>query len=89
MSPEQLTNIKEQYFDGLMREEHIKKDLQKDLDDIFRMKGDLIQEILRQHKLNIKDEQDFYHDILGTEFDHQLWNIRLLISKNRWRSLVV
>jgi hypothetical protein len=81
--------IKDKYFDSLMREDHIKKDLQKDLDDIQRMKTDLIIEILRQHCMNIKDEQDFYHQELGKVFDYQLWNIRLLVSKNCWRELIV
>ena len=82
-------DIKEKYLDQLMREEHIKKDLQRDMDDIGRMKGDLIAEILKQHGLNIREEQDFYHDIMGPMFDESLWNIRLLVSKNRWRELIV
>lgn len=89
LSLTQIMNIKDQYFDALMKEEHIKQDLQRDIDDIAKMKGDLIAEILKQYGMTAKDEQDFYHDKLGIQFDHQLWNIRLLISKNRWRELTV
>lgn len=90
ITPEQIVQIKRQYAQEFLQNEDVKKDAQLDLDDIYRLKSDLVAEILRQHSLDKNPaESTDYHDTLCKLFDQCLWNVRLLVKKGRWADLGV
>ena len=90
VTPEQIVQIKRQYAQELLQDERVKKEAQLDLDDIYRLKSDLVAEILRQHSLDKNPaESTDYHDTLCKLFDQCLWNVRVCVKKGRWADLGV
>ncbi len=88
ITPERIAQIKREYAHELLQDDRVKKDAQLDLDDIYRLKSDLVAEILRQHSLDKNSaESTDYHDTLCKLFDQCLWNIRVLVNKGRWKDL--
>lgn len=88
LTAEQVIQIKRQYIKELLKDERFKKEAQLDLDDLYRNKTDLLEEILRQYSLHKNiHESTSYHDILSRLFDECLWNTRLLVKKGQWKRL--
>jgi len=88
LSHEQIEQLRRQYAKELLKDDRVKKDIQIDLDDIYKQKTDIVAEIMRQHSLDKNpSEMTYYHDQLGIIFDQCLWNVRVYVSKNRWEEL--
>ncbi len=90
ITAEQKMQLKRQYAQELLKDDRVKKDAQHDLDDISRMKSDVVAEILRQYSLDKNlSESTYYHDRLCFLFDECMWNIRYLVKKGKWKELGV
>jgi hypothetical protein len=87
LPPEKMVEVRAKYFEKILAEHQVQKELTLMLDDIQKQKSDILAEVLKQYGMDKGQESTYYHDFLQTTFDGQLWKVRMLVKNCKFKEL--
>jgi len=81
LQPQVLRYMKDRAFEGLLKTDNVKKELMSVMRDVFKKRGDIIQEILNQFGIGNDDQLSYFHDRMGIIFDKYHNRMMMAIGK--------